>query len=133
MKHCLNCNTEIEDTPGRRPKQFCGANCRQKYWQKKSREGQEPGKAGRPKKGTPPPEEEVVAEQAIDAVLNAEKEAKITDKKKLAVAIRKQPMVSKEVLVQFPDEEFMGHPIPKGLKGIELSIWKAEIKEKQSK
>lgn len=27
-------------------------------------------------------------------------------------------------------ESFMGHPIPKGLKGIELSIWKAEIKDK---
>lgn len=25
--------------------------------------------------------------------------------------------------------EFMGHLIPKGLKGIELSIWKAEIRE----
>lgn len=27
-------------------------------------------------------------------------------------------------------EIFMGHDVPEGLKGIDLSIWKAEIKEK---
>lgn len=27
----------------------------------------------------------------------------------------------------------VGNPIPKGLKGIELSIWKAEIKDKNNK
>lgn len=129
---CLNCGKELIQTPKKRPKQFCGISCRSNYWQKKKREGKGIGKAGRPKKETPSPKEEAVAEQKINAVLDAEKGAKITDKKKLVAEIRKQPMVCKEVLVRFPDEEFMGHPIPKGLKGIELSIWKAEIKEKEN-
>lgn len=31
---CLNCNTELKHTPGKRKKQFCSPDCRVRYWQK---------------------------------------------------------------------------------------------------
>jgi len=31
---CLNCNTELNHTPGKRKKQFCSPDCRVRYWQK---------------------------------------------------------------------------------------------------
>lgn len=41
-KECLNCQAEIIDIPGRRPKKFCGNNCRQKYWQKNKVKKEDP-------------------------------------------------------------------------------------------
>jgi len=31
---CLNCNIELNHTPGKRKKQFCSPDCRVRYWQK---------------------------------------------------------------------------------------------------
>jgi len=52
-------------------------------------------------------------------------------------ALQEQPMkipedkmlINKSVFKDAPGN-YMGHPIPKGLTGIDLSIWKSEIKEK---
>lgn len=48
MKQCLYCGSSVEIIEGRKPKQFCGYNCRNKYYYKKSREGLPPKKRGRP-------------------------------------------------------------------------------------
>lgn len=52
---CLNCGNELVNTPGKKPKQFCGISCRSNYWQKKKRDESGPSakKPGRPKKITP--------------------------------------------------------------------------------
>jgi len=34
---CLNCDTELEQTEGKREKQFCNSTCRSNYWQKAKR------------------------------------------------------------------------------------------------
>jgi len=34
MDTCKNCGVEIVRITGRRPKEFCGDNCRAKFWQK---------------------------------------------------------------------------------------------------
>jgi len=34
MDTCKNCGVEIIRITGRRPKEFCGDNCRAKFWQK---------------------------------------------------------------------------------------------------
>lgn len=31
-KNCKQCGKKLELTPGKRPKDFCGATCRSKYW-----------------------------------------------------------------------------------------------------
>lgn len=48
---CLNCGKPVKQTPGKRTKTYCDANCRQKHWLKKSKEAN-PSKRGpgRPKK-----------------------------------------------------------------------------------
>lgn len=38
MKPCLNCGTQVPQTPGRRQKKFCSDECRQKKWQKDQQE-----------------------------------------------------------------------------------------------
>jgi hypothetical protein len=37
MSNCLNCNEPIEQTPGKKEKQFCNVSCRSSYWQKQKR------------------------------------------------------------------------------------------------
>jgi hypothetical protein len=37
MSNCLNCNEPLEQTPGKKEKQFCNVSCRSSYWQKKKR------------------------------------------------------------------------------------------------
>lgn len=34
MSNCKQCGTEIDVNTGRRPKVFCGKECKAKYWQK---------------------------------------------------------------------------------------------------
>lgn len=117
---CLECGKDLIQITGKRAKQFCNVTCRSNYWQKKKRDS-EPKKQGLP--GRPPKKKiDKLQEQIADAaearnnsLINAargrdangvnqdesnlaEKETKITDKKKLASAIRKQPMASKECL-----------------------------------
>lgn len=145
---CLECGKELVQIIGKRAKKFCNVTCRSNYWQKQKRnaEGLVFRKAGRPKKNTPdppPPTEEILAafispkQDAFDAPLIDT----IQDEPNYFVPVN-QAVIDKlgKVLVEAKKtpqraasqstESFMGHPIPKGLKGIELSIWKAEIKEK---
>lgn len=35
---CLECEKELTNLDGKRPKQFCNSTCRSKYWHKKKRE-----------------------------------------------------------------------------------------------
>lgn len=35
--NCLNCNKPLEQTPGKKAKQFCNVSCRSSYWQKQKR------------------------------------------------------------------------------------------------
>ena len=51
--NCKECNTSIEVTTGRRPREFCTPACRNKFYYKQSRIGVEPKKKGRPKKESP--------------------------------------------------------------------------------
>ena len=37
MSNCLNCNEPLEQTPGKKEKQFCNVSCRSSYWQKQKR------------------------------------------------------------------------------------------------
>jgi hypothetical protein len=37
MSNCLNCGQPLEQTPGKKEKQFCNVSCRSSYWQKKKR------------------------------------------------------------------------------------------------
>lgn len=37
MTECLNCGKIIQQTPGKRKRQFCNSTCRSNYWQKASR------------------------------------------------------------------------------------------------
>jgi hypothetical protein len=57
MGHCLNCNKEIQEYTGRRPKVYCSDACRQKFFQAKNK-----AKAAEKKeKGTPTPETKTAA------------------------------------------------------------------------
>ncbi len=64
MSNCLECNAELTQTPGKRPKQYCGNSCRVKYHLKQKNKGKVPGKRGRPAKSKenapplPPPKKE---------------------------------------------------------------------------
>jgi hypothetical protein len=49
--NCLNCGKKVKQTKGKRVKQYCNAECRQKHWQKKNREANPPARGpGRPPK-----------------------------------------------------------------------------------
>lgn len=107
---CLQCDKVVPQTSGKRKKEYCGPTCRTKYWKKKKDAGKEKKGRGRPKK-------EII--EAPKKPYDAPKSNKIQD----------EPDFKKGQ--QSADDTFMGHKIPKGLKGIELSIWKAELKEKK--
>lgn len=47
--NCLNCGKKVEQTPGKRAKNYCDPNCRQKHWLKNNKKVSERG-PGRPKK-----------------------------------------------------------------------------------
>lgn len=38
---CLECKKDLEQTPGKRTKQFCNSTCRSNYWQKSKRKVKE--------------------------------------------------------------------------------------------
>jgi len=123
---CLNCGKDLIQITGKRAKTFCSVTCRSNYWQKKNRDRKGTGKAGRPKKGTP--KISTVEKDFPNVVWHPDvHDAMMADAKQTGVKIAIQ--VPKKDLKKYSEESFMGHPIPKGLKGIELSIWKAEIKE----
>ena len=112
---CLNCKREVEQTRGKRRKLYCSENCRVEYCRKKKA-------ADKPKRGRGRPKKAIVIEPV-------EIQAKIEEVKE---RIKDDPR-SKMKCPTDISESFMGHKIPTGLKGIDLSIWKAEIKEKNGK
>jgi|ERR1700748_556124 len=110
---CLECGKPVSQTPGRRKKEYCGSTCRSLHWKKKQQMGKQKRGPGRPPKS------------ALDYPRTLEQEKSLQDAFKevlLNANIKKQDASGREL--------FMGHPIPKGLKGIDLTIWKEEIKEK---
>jgi len=110
---CLECGNSVAQTPGRRKKEYCGSTCRSLHWKKKQQAGKSKRSPGRPKK-------EVVNGVDIQSKI-AEVKAKLPQRPALRGNTESSP------------EEYMGHKIPAGLKGIDLSIWKAEIKENYTK
>lgn len=68
MANCLNCGKEVAQTPGRRPRQYCDDNCRQKKWQADH------------KKVTPPSDTEIKAAAAAKNRKAEEKEAQAEKK-----------------------------------------------------
>lgn len=123
---CRNCGKDLVQIPGKRAKTFCSVTCRSNYWQKKKRESAQKkiGTPGRPKKEDHEIQNtELILPGNLGSVNvgNGVSEIKKVFKdKKGTTTITLGPI----------RESFMGHSIPKGLKGIELSIWKAEIKDK---
>lgn len=60
---CKECGNEIEQTEGKKKKEYCGNTCRVKYWQKKKRQNEPPKKRGRKPKteiAIPEPNEPVI-------------------------------------------------------------------------
>jgi hypothetical protein len=47
---CLECGKPVEQTPGKRKKEYCGPTCRTTFWKKKKNAGKEKRGPGRPKK-----------------------------------------------------------------------------------
>jgi len=126
--HCLECSKLVPQTPGKRAKSYCNNTCRVKYWkkQKEVASGIEKRKPGRPKKDDQLQNTEVLLPGNLGNVKVGGRISEVKSvfkDKKGAVTVTLAPAV----------ESFMGHPIPKGLKGIDLSIWKAEIKEANKK
>lgn len=108
---CLECGKELVQLSGKRAKQFCNVTCRSNYWQKKKRKAsaKPPGVPGRPKK---------------KSVLHID--VKEMNNEVFDVSVGVKTSVVKEL----HEGTFMGVVVPEGLKGIDLSIWKAEIKDK---
>lgn len=42
MPNCLNCDKGIEQTQGKREREFCNSTCRSNYWQKQKRLSEKP-------------------------------------------------------------------------------------------
>jgi|SRR5215469_13136153 len=103
---CLECGKSVKQTPGKRKKEYCGPTCRTKFWKKQKDAGKEKRQPGRPKKAQ---------------IANNLSEGEVSK------TVKKTAKTSKPVdgVVGI----FMGHKIPEGLTGIDLSIWKANIKE----
>ena len=107
---CLNCKKPITQTKGKRSRLYCSDKCRVTFYRTNASEGVPKKGRGRPRK--------------IDAgVLQAEIKA-------VREQVKKSPFTNLRGTSDQSAPRFMGHEIPKGLKGIDLSIWKAEVKEK---
>jgi len=119
IKYCLNCGDHLELTPGRKAKNYCSNNCKQRHWQKMKKEG--------PKQANPAAKTKKASASSRKGETPAN-EPKTTYDALRTTKIQDEPDFRKGQ--QLADAVFMGIEIPKGLKGIELSIWKAEIKEK---
>src|ERR1700753_950885 len=104
---CLNCKTDVPQTTGKRAKLYCSEKCRIEFFRKKkASDGPQRG-PGRPKKG-------------IDPVVIQAKIAEVKER------IKDDPRAKMRCATSPVTETFMGYPIPTGMKGINLSIWKAE-------
>lgn len=133
---CMGCDNLVPQTEGKKAKLYCSSICRQKVWQDKRREElrifretskQNPLPAGYVRiknvKAVTKDGKEVSLSKPKD-INPSEIQAKISEVKE---RIKDDPRSKMRCAMP---ESFMGHEIPKELKGIELSIWKSEIKEK---
>lgn len=104
---CKECGQPIDQTPGKRAKEFCNAPCRSNYWQKEhrkiARESLGKEAEGPPKKGA-----KGKFDAAKKTVLAMKEKGELppiksipADQRKalLAKDVRRQPMASKECLV----------------------------------
>lgn len=154
---CLGCDKMVDQTPKKRPKLYCSGKCRQKVWQENRRQEI---LSLRVKEAASDRNNSLINaarcrdengvnkdELALAEKEGAEEKKDLSEKKTFPLSDSeiKEKGTRREVKKVFPkcdqskkavgqssQEPFMGHPIPKGLKGIELSIWKAEIKEKDN-
>lgn len=118
---CLNCGELVKQTQGKRAKLYCDANCRQKHWLRKNKKANPPVRGpGRPKNNL---KHVILPGPTLMPVV----ENQTTEPVSIKITADKVWMAAKK---EAPFEIFMGHEIPKGLKGIDLTIWKNEIKEK---
>lgn len=109
MKDCKFCHTPFEP---KNPKGvFCSTRCRV-YWNRQNAQ-------------------EAVAEnnrQENVTRISAERADVFND---LQFVVPEYPVADAENLIPAAlSELFMGIPVPSGLKGIDLTIWKAEVREK---
>lgn len=134
---CKECGKPVPQTKGKRTKEYCSIACRSNNWQKRKRNitGFSPVVKN---KAISAPKSEKPADTPI-----SDKEVRKLAKNASKGVNKKSAYQSATFKVEVADErtfkskdvegEFMGNSIPKGLKGVDLSIWKAEIKEKLSK
>lgn len=131
MKKCLYCGSSVEILEGRKPKQFCGYNCRNKYYYKKSREGLPIKKRGRPKSPNIDPDKLVELETkikcqnpVIEPALNSEMKSFLNDEYPLdgetISPTENIPQTLQELKYQCPPE----------LTGIDRSAWISEQRQK---
>lgn len=90
MNTCKNCGIKIENTPGRRPKEFCSDNCRAKNWQKKNAKKKEVNPLEVPVKHIPPSKREVV-EQVVKDFTKPTNEVKPKEQPKSNFTIDTRP------------------------------------------
>lgn len=102
---CLNCKKPVKQTAKKRAKLYCSDKCKAEYV-RKQKAAKNPNKRGR---GRPKLIKEIVAN--IDEV-------------------KPDYSVIAEIKTEPAKELFMGHPIPDGLSGIPLAVWKNNIKIK---
>ncbi len=121
MKKCVICGKDFEAK--RADAKICSSQCRQKAKRAGIRFRGESvlatplGEEKRYKPANKP-----VLDKFGQIIVGAKRmPPKIESKKSIEVLYPKEPITI---------DLYMGHEIPKGLKGIDLSIWKAEIKEK---
>lgn len=135
MSNCLTCKNPIESTPGRRPKVYCSNNCKQKDWQRKNNVKKENEPLPAPKSEKPADtkrrEREVVkgAENGSLVFPKVKKKGRKAPSVKSSIEFKPQTPESYDA-PRTGDGLFMGIEIPSDLVGIDLSIWKAEIKDK---
>jgi hypothetical protein len=136
------CGNNILQTAGKKAKVYCSDSCRQKAWQKKRRQELA---LFRGQGGVPLPPDYVEMKNVAIVDPEGGKPKNIFAKAKKSVRQPKSPNTApkkenkavapkKKIEVkEGPDNYFMGELVPAGLSGIDLSIWKAEIKEKNKK
>lgn len=116
MNDCLFCGKEVVTKPGKKPRQFCGGNCRNKHYYKVANEGKIRKKPGRKPKGVPLPQDYVEIKGTIKAVDSTGKTV-IED---VAKPITRSPKNLDELKSLCPEN----------LSGFDRSMWIAENRQK---
>ena len=114
MDKCKHCGTLIESIPGRRVKEFCGNNCRAKFWQKNNPKKKEVRPLETPIKHIPPSKREIV-EQVVRDFTKPTNEIKPKEQPKSNFTIDTRPKNLEELKSMCPPE----------LTGLDKSAWVA--------